>query len=105
MEAQAALVGSDRAAELHAEAAVYVDVALIVLPGDAELDDALGLDQALHDALGDIGRLGGHDGIERLQHLAHGLMKFGLRGIAADDAFHQSVQIGILKTHAGSSFK
>ena len=47
MEAQAALVGAESGVELDAEAAVHVDVALVVGPRDAELDDALGFDDAL----------------------------------------------------------
>lgn len=42
VEAQAALVGAQRGVELDAVAAVDLEVALVVLPGDAELDDALG---------------------------------------------------------------
>lgn len=49
MEAQAALVGAERGVVLDAEAAVHVDVALVVGPRDAELDLALGLDDAVDD--------------------------------------------------------
>ena len=49
---QAALVGADGAVELHAEAAVDLDLALVVHPGHAEHDLALGLHDALQDAGG-----------------------------------------------------
>jgi hypothetical protein len=42
VQAQAALVRAERRVELHAVAAVDLEVAGIVLPHDAELDDALG---------------------------------------------------------------
>ena len=42
MEPEAALVGAQRRVELHAEAPVDVEVLLVVLPHDAEVDDALG---------------------------------------------------------------
>ena len=46
MEAQPALVRADGAVHLDAEAAVDLDVALVVDPRHAEHDDALGLDDA-----------------------------------------------------------
>ena len=49
VEAQAALVGADGAVHLDAEAAVDLDLALVVDPGHAEHDHALGLDDALED--------------------------------------------------------
>lgn len=42
MEAQAALVRAQGRVELDAVAAVDLELALVVLPDDAELDDALG---------------------------------------------------------------
>jgi hypothetical protein len=42
VQAQAALVGAESRVELDAVAAVDLEVAGIVLPDDAELDDALG---------------------------------------------------------------
>ena len=42
MEAQAALVGTQGRVELDSVAAVDAQLALVVLPDDAELDDALG---------------------------------------------------------------
>lgn len=42
VEAQTALVGTKSAVELHTETAVDLTLALVVLPGNTELDDALG---------------------------------------------------------------
>lgn len=42
VEAKTALVGTQRRVKLHAVAAVHAKAAAVVLPGDAELDDALG---------------------------------------------------------------
>ena len=49
MEPQSALVGTYRAVELDAVAYVYVDLSLVVNPGNTERYDALGLYDALHD--------------------------------------------------------
>ena len=65
MEAQAALVGADGAVHLDAEAAVDLYLALVVDPGDAEHDDALGHADALEDlglaVLGVLVEDGGQD--------------------------------------------
>jgi len=42
VQSEAALVGAERGVELHAEGIVDLDLALVVLPHYAELDDALG---------------------------------------------------------------
>jgi len=41
VEAETALVGAERGVELHAISTVDLELALVVLPDDAELDDAL----------------------------------------------------------------
>ena len=53
METKSALVRSDRAVELDAEAAVDVDLSLIILPRNTELDGTLRLDQGVHDTFSD----------------------------------------------------
>lgn len=42
MESESSLVGTESGVELNAEATVHLALALVVLPGDAELDDSLG---------------------------------------------------------------
>ena len=81
MEAQAALVGADRAVHLDAEAAVDLDVAAVVLPRHAEHHDALGLDDALEDArAAQIGTARQHE-IDALEDLLDGLMELGFGGV------------------------
>ncbi len=89
MEAQAALVGADGAVVLHAEAAVDLDLAVIVCPRHAEHDHALGLHDALEQAGGLVLGVGGDGGLDGLQDLGGGLDELGLVGVAglelADD--------------------
>ncbi len=49
MEAQAALVGADGAVHLDAEAAIDLDIALVIEPRHTEHNEALGLGDALQD--------------------------------------------------------
>jgi hypothetical protein len=42
VESETALVGAQSRVELHAVSSVDLALALVVLPGDTELDDALG---------------------------------------------------------------
>ena len=89
VEAQPALVGADRAVHLDAEAAVHADLALVVDPGDAEEDDALGLDDALEDLRVLVLRVAvEHEG-ERLGDLLDGLVKLGLGRVLGLDLGHQ----------------
>ena len=99
MEAQTALVGSDGAVELNAEAAVYSDVALVVNPRNAELDDSFRLDDAFEDAHLDIFGMLFDDRLEGFENLCHCLMKFRLIWIALFDCFHEICEILILKSH------
>ena len=85
VEAQAALVRADRAVHLDAIAAVDLDVALVVDPRDAEHENALGLDQPLEDPLLQYWGWRSRAGVERLHHLADGLVELGLAGVAAMD--------------------
>ena len=98
MEAQAALVRADGAVELHAVAEVHLHLALVIDPGHAERDDALGFYEAL-DELGllELGVLV-IDLFNAHEHLAHGLQvlflawMFGLQ--VGHDGFnlHKSVR-------------
>lgn len=85
VEAQPALVGAERAGELHPEAAVDVDVAGVVRPRHPEDQLALGLAYALDDArVDELGAPGQHRP-ERLQDLADRLVELLLTLIAAQD--------------------
>ena len=49
MKSQPTFVGADRAVHLHAEAAIDVQIACVILPGHAKHDHALRLDDSLED--------------------------------------------------------
>ena len=83
MEAQTALVGTDRGIVLDTEAAVDLGHAVVVDPGDAELDNALRLDKALKQpVLFPLGVLV-HDQLQRFKNLSDRLKEFRLMCIAA----------------------
>ena len=94
VEAQAALVGADRAVVLDAVAAVDVELAGVVGPRDAEHDDALGLDEALEDAgvLVLLPRL--EHGLEGAEHLGDGLDELRLVGILRLDVGEDFLCVG-----------
>jgi hypothetical protein len=85
VEPQPALVRAECAVELHAHAAVELDLAGVVLPRDAEDDLALRLAEPLQDLL--LGVLGPphQERVERLEHLEHGLVELGLARVAPHD--------------------
>ncbi len=93
MEAQAALVGADGRVELNAVAAVDLDLAVVVHPGDTELNDTLGLDKALQQGiLFPLGMLVDHQ-LQRLKDLADGLQELRLMSVALFHAFIHALQI------------
>ena len=94
MQAQAALVGADGAVELHAEAAVHLDLAVIVDPRHAEHDDALGLDDALEQRGLLVLGMGLDDRLEGLEHLGDGLDELGLVGVALVQLGDDPIGIG-----------
>ncbi|MCY1292070.1 hypothetical protein D9M70_412830 [compost metagenome] len=91
VEAQAALVGADGAAHLHAEATVDANPSLIVDPRYAEQHGALRLDDPLDDASLQILWMGFEEGPQAAQHLFHRLMELGLVGITLLEAQQESV--------------
>jgi len=96
MEADAALVGADGHAVLHAVAAVDLDVAMVVDPGDPEDHDPLGLDQAVEQAvLGVLGMLG-DERPQALHDFGHGLQVLGLSGIALGGTAKEFVRVLVL---------
>ena len=78
MQAQAALVGPKAAVELHAEAAVYLDLAFVVHPRNAEHDHALGLNDALEQTCRLVLGMRVDDRLQRREHLGYGLDELGL---------------------------
>ena len=96
VEAQTALVGADRGVELHTVAAVDLNLAVVVHPGNAEHDDALGLDEALHETgFFPLGVLV-NDVLEALEDFINGLQEFGLIGVVLLKVGEDAVQICIV---------
>ena len=82
VESETALVRSDRGVELYSESAVDLHLAFIVHPAYSELDKSLGLDDPVEYAcFHEVGALC-RDGLERLKHLSHSLLEFGLVGVS-----------------------
>ncbi len=79
VEAQPALVRADRVGELDAVAAVDLDIALVVQPGNAEHEDAVRLRNPLEHLVLDVVRVALQTRHERLDHLARRLVELGLR--------------------------
>jgi hypothetical protein len=70
-------------AVLDAVAAIDLHLALVVHPGHAEHDDALGLDQALQQAVLGIARMLLDEGPQALHDFGDGLQKLGLARVAS----------------------
>ena len=68
VETKAALTGTDGGAELHTKTAVGLEDALVVNPGNAELDQALRLDNTLQ--YGQVLGVLGQARLDRLEHLS-----------------------------------
>jgi hypothetical protein len=94
MKAQAALVGTQGAVESHAEAAIDVHLAAVVLPWHAEDDLPLGLADALDDLVLGVLRMFTQHWLERFADLANRLMKFGFAAVAANHIFDDLIDTG-----------
>ena len=81
MEAQTALVRAESAVHLHPDAAVHVDLARVVGPGDAEQDHALGLEDPLQDPALAVARVVLENGAEAREDLLDGLVEVRLARI------------------------
>ena len=93
MEAKAALVRSDGGVELYAVAAVYMGNAVVIDPGNAEHDHALGLYETLDKAgLFPLGVLVNYE-LQALKYFADCLKELGLVGIALFDGVIDSLKI------------
>ena len=93
MEAQAALVGADGAVHLNAEAAIDLDIVMIVKPRHAEHDKALGFGDALKNFRGDVFRMSLQHRAQRLKYFLHRLMKFRLGGVLGLYQRHNFVDV------------
>ena len=101
VEAQPALVGTDGAVALDAIATIDLHLALVVDPGDAEHDDAFGLDDALEDFRPLVFGMLVEARFERFKNLLHCLVELGLIGISRLDGCQDAGDIG----HGHTSLK
>ena len=81
VKADAALVGAKSRVVLNAVAAVDMPHVIVVLPGHAELDDALGLDHPLQQGGLLVLGMGVDHGLQGAEDLLDGLQELGLVGI------------------------
>lgn len=105
MEAQAAFVRPNSAVGLDAVAAVDVEDAVIIFPGDAENDDAFRFDDAFQDVMLFIFRFffqHGHDGC---QYFAGCILEFRLFRVTALDDGQHVFYILLHFCHNGFSFE
>ncbi len=93
MEAQAAFVWTDGAAELDPETAVHMINSFVVFPRNAEHDHAFGFDNAFKHALFFQHRTGFDHRFQGFQHLFSGLQELRLVGIALMHTFKDSLDI------------
>ncbi len=85
MEPNAALVRANRHAVLDAVAAVDLHAAVVVYPGHAEHDDALGLHQALQQSVLGVAGVFCNKGPQAFHHFGDCLQKLGLPRVALGD--------------------
>ena len=94
MEAQAALVRSDRVIELDAEASLDMHLSCIVSPGDTEHDHSVRLHQSLEQSGVTVLFLACvNDRPDGFQHLGHSLNKFRLIGVFLSDGCEYFIDI------------
>ncbi|CRH63894.1 Uncharacterised protein [Chlamydia trachomatis] len=95
VEAQTALVRADRGVELNAVAAVHLDLAVAVHPGDTEHDLAFRFDNAFEDLKVSVFRLAFGKRSNRQQDLVNGLVEFGLARVAGNNGLvNRSKSVG-----------
>ena len=99
VKAQAALVGSNGRVELDAVAAIDLDLALVVDPGDTEHDNALGLDEALKQGGLLVLGMGVERRLDGTEDLGRGLDELRLLGIAGLELVENFLRVA----HASSN--
>ena len=93
VEAQTALVRTDGAVHLDAEPALDAHRPLVVEPRHPEQNDALGLDDALEDALAPVLGVSVEHGAQRLCDLGDRLMELRLGGVLRFDVRHEGADV------------
>src|SRR5437667_11456756 len=89
MKSQAAFVRADRAVHLHPEPAVDVNLAGVILPGDAEHDHSFRFDDSLENFRFSVVRISIHHQGERLDYFLHRLVKLGFARVFGLHRGHQ----------------
>jgi hypothetical protein len=87
MKSDAAFVWPQSAIELDAEAAVNLEFALVILPGDAEDYLSFWFDKAVEDFGLDIFRMLVEDRLETVQYFLYGLMELCFARITFENLF------------------
>ena len=94
MEAKTSLVRTDGAVELYAVSVVYLNLSLVIYPGNTEHDDTLRSGQTLQKSISTISFLVGFNHYaERFENLFNGLVKFRLGGILCYYSFNGFIYI------------
>ena len=92
MKAQAALVGANGGIVLDTPGTVDLDFTLVVDPADAELDDPVGFDETLQQAVACVAGVFLEEGPEAVHDFLDGLQEFGLLRIAPFDHVHEVIE-------------
>jgi len=95
MEAQAALVGADGAVMLYAEAAVYLNITIVINPGYTEGDDAFGFNESFEQAALFVFGMLFDNYFERFENFFDGLEKFFFTRVALLDSFKNTFDISV----------
>ena len=93
METQAALVGTDGAVHLNAEALIDLDFALVINPGDAKENHAFRLDAAFQNLGFAVFGTFVQNWPDGLDDFFHRLMKLHFRGVLSDHVFHKGSNV------------
>ena len=105
MKAHPAFVGAKRRVELHPEAAIDLDLSLVVCPRNAKNDLSFRLADPLDQRQIEVMGVFGHHAPQAFQHFVHGLVKFRLAGIApghlGQDGLQLFVDVGHVFTIGG----
>ncbi len=99
VQTQAAFVGADCRVELAAETAVHLHLAVVIHPGNPELDEPFGLYQAFDHAVLFVAGIFLHYQLQGFQHFFHSLQKFAFAGISALDLLHDTLHVAVCNCH------
>jgi hypothetical protein len=93
VEAEAALIRADSAVHLDAEAAIDLDIAMVIEPRNTEHENAFGLHDALKNFVRNVFGMPLQHEAERVEDFLYGLMEFGLGWILRLDRGHYFLDV------------